>query len=98
VAAQHGVLVPEYQQLSILRQVPAEDQHGQAGYPANEQVDDLEQHPAQPTISASSLLATAPVSHAIDYSSGTGSVSSSASARIWKLGHGQRHMQLRHLA
>ncbi len=34
----------------------------------------------------------------LHYSSGAGSVSSSASARIWKLGHGQRHMQLRHLA
>ena len=35
VAAQHRVLVPEYQQLSILRPVPAEYQDSQAGYPAN---------------------------------------------------------------
>jgi hypothetical protein len=35
VAAQHRVLVPEYQQLSIFRQVPAESQDGQAEYPAN---------------------------------------------------------------
>ena len=30
----------------ILRQVAAERQNGQAEYPAREQVDDLEQHPA----------------------------------------------------
>jgi hypothetical protein len=35
VAAQHRVLVPEYQQLSIVRPVPAEYQDSQAGYPAN---------------------------------------------------------------
>jgi hypothetical protein len=35
VAAQHSVLVPEYQQLSILRQVRAGHQDGQAEYPAN---------------------------------------------------------------
>ena len=35
VAAQHRVLVPEYQQLSILRQVRAGHQGGQAEYPAN---------------------------------------------------------------
>jgi hypothetical protein len=32
--------------LSILRQLAAEHQDGQAEYPAREQVDDLEQHPA----------------------------------------------------
>jgi hypothetical protein len=31
----HRVLVPEYQQLSILRPVPAKYQDSQAGYPAN---------------------------------------------------------------
>ena len=46
VAAQHRVLVPEHQQLSILRLVPAEHQDSEAEYPANQQVDDLEQHPA----------------------------------------------------
>jgi len=46
VPAQDRVLVPEHQQLSILRQVAAEHQDGQAEYPAREQVDDLEQHPA----------------------------------------------------
>jgi hypothetical protein len=35
VAAQHRVLVPEYQQFSILRQVRAGHQGGQAEYPAN---------------------------------------------------------------
>jgi hypothetical protein len=35
VAAQHRVLVPEYQQLSILRPVRAGHQDGQAEYPAN---------------------------------------------------------------
>jgi hypothetical protein len=35
VAAQYRVLVPESQQLSILRQVRAGRQYGQAEYPAN---------------------------------------------------------------
>ena len=35
LAAQHRVLVPEYQQFSILRQVRAGHQDGQAEYPAN---------------------------------------------------------------
>jgi hypothetical protein len=38
--------MPEHEQLSILRHVTAEHQDGQAEYPAREQVDDLEQHPA----------------------------------------------------
>ena len=46
VSPQHRVLVPEHQQFSILRQVAAEHQDGQAECPACEQVDDLEQHPA----------------------------------------------------
>jgi hypothetical protein len=46
VPPQESVLMPEYQQLGILRQVAAEHQDGQAEYPAREQVDDLEQHPA----------------------------------------------------
>ncbi len=44
VAAQHRVLVPEHQQLSCLRPIPAEHQDSQAEYLANQQVDDLEQH------------------------------------------------------
>jgi predicted polyphosphate/ATP-dependent NAD kinase len=50
VPAQHRVLVPEHQQLSILRQVPAERQDSQAEYPARQQIDDLEQHPASQRI------------------------------------------------
>jgi hypothetical protein len=46
VAAQHRVLVPGHQQFSVLRQVFTECQDSQARYPANWQVDDLEQHPA----------------------------------------------------
>jgi len=46
VPPQDRVLMPENQQLSILRQVAAEHQDGQAECPAREQVDDLEQHPA----------------------------------------------------
>ena len=46
VPPQDRVLVPEHQQLSVLRQVAAEDQDGQAEHPAREQVDDLEKHPA----------------------------------------------------
>jgi hypothetical protein len=50
VPPQDRVLVPEYQQLSILRQVTAEHQDGQAEYPAREHIDDLEQHPpSQPS-------------------------------------------------
>ena len=50
LAAQHRVLVPEDQQLSILRPVAAEHQHSQAEYTARQQVDDLEQHPpSQPS-------------------------------------------------
>ncbi len=46
VPPQYRVLMPEHQQLSILRHGTAEHQDGQAEYPAREQVDDLEQHPA----------------------------------------------------
>ena len=46
VAAQHRVLVPEYQQLSIHRHVLAERQDSEAEYPANQQVDDPDQHGA----------------------------------------------------
>jgi hypothetical protein len=46
LAAQHRVLVPEHQQLDILRPVAAEHQDSHAEYPARQQVDDLEQHPA----------------------------------------------------
>jgi hypothetical protein len=35
VPAQQRVLVPEHQQLGILRQVPAEHQDSQTEYPAN---------------------------------------------------------------
>jgi hypothetical protein len=42
--------VSERQQLSILRQVTAEDQDGHAEHPARKQVHDLEQHPpSQPS-------------------------------------------------
>ena len=71
VAAQHRVLVPERQQFSILRQVLTEHQDGQTEYPADQQVDDLEQHPAsQP--SSPGMRAKVQVSRSIDYSSGTG--------------------------
>ena len=51
VPAQHRVLVPEHEQLGIFRPVAAEHQDGQAEYPARQQVDDLEQHPAsQPSL------------------------------------------------
>lgn len=44
VPPQYRILMPEHQQLSILRQVTAEYQDGQAQYPAREQADDPEQH------------------------------------------------------
>ena len=46
VPSQYRVLVPEHEQFGIFRPVAAEHQDGQAEYPAREQVDDLEQHPA----------------------------------------------------
>ena len=46
VPAQHRVLVPEHEQPGILRPVAAAHQDSQAEYPARQQVDDLEQHPA----------------------------------------------------
>ena len=46
VPPQYRVLMPEYQQLSILRQVAAEHQDGRAEHPARKHVGDLEQHPA----------------------------------------------------
>ena len=46
VTAQHRVLVPEHQQLSFPRPVPAEHQDSQAEYRANQQVDNPEQHSA----------------------------------------------------
>jgi hypothetical protein len=58
--AQHRVLVPEHQQLGILSQVPAEHQDGEGGYKADYQVDDLERHPAKPTITASRPQVTGP--------------------------------------
>jgi siderophore synthetase component len=46
MAEQDRVLVPEHQQFSILRQVLTEYQDSQAEQPTNQQVDDLQQHPA----------------------------------------------------
>ena len=46
LSAQHRVLVPEHQQLSILRPVATAQQDDQAEYPARQHVDDLQQHPA----------------------------------------------------
>jgi hypothetical protein len=46
VPPQYRVLVPEHAQLGIFRLVNAGHQDRQAEYPACEQVDDLEQHPA----------------------------------------------------
>jgi len=64
--------MPEHQQLSILRQVTAEHQDGQAEHSAREQVDDLERHPGKLTSTTSRLLAKAQVSNSTEYSSGTG--------------------------
>jgi len=43
--AQHRVLMPEHQQLGVLRLVPAEHQRNQAEQPAHQQVSDLQRHP-----------------------------------------------------
>jgi hypothetical protein len=44
IPAQDRVLVPEHEQLSVLRLVPAEHQGSRAKSPAHEQTGDLEQH------------------------------------------------------
>ena len=44
--AQHRLVVSEHEQFGVFRAVAAEHQDGQAEYPARQQVDDLEQHPA----------------------------------------------------
>jgi hypothetical protein len=46
VPAWHCVFVPEHQQVGFLRPVSSEYQDSQAEYPACQQVDDLERHPA----------------------------------------------------
>jgi len=46
VPPQYRVLLPEHQQLSILRQLTAKCQDGQAEHPARKHVDDLEHYPA----------------------------------------------------
>jgi hypothetical protein len=60
---QYRVLVPEHEQLGILRPVAAKHHDSQAEYPAREQVDDLEQHPGKLISTTSRLLAKAQVSH-----------------------------------
>ena len=71
VAAQHRVPVPEYEQLSFLRPVPVNYQDSKAEYLANQQVDDLEQHPASQPSPRQSLVVVQ-LSRSIEYSSGTG--------------------------
>ena len=47
----HHVLVPERQQPGILGQIPPQQQDREPEYPANQQVDDREHHPAsQPSL------------------------------------------------
>jgi hypothetical protein len=44
--AQHRVLMPEHQQFSVLRLIPAAYRHDQLEYPAHQQVRELQSHPA----------------------------------------------------
>ena len=76
VPAQYRVLVPEHEQLGIFRPVAAEHQDGQAEYPARQQVDDLEQHPASQPPPRPSCRQQSKVTHPIEYSSGTRSTQS----------------------
>jgi hypothetical protein len=64
--------MPKHQYLGRYRPVAAEQHYHQAEYPAGQRVDDVEQHPAQPTMTVSRLQATVQVSRSIEYSSGTG--------------------------
>ena len=77
---QHRVLAPEHQPLSILDQVRAEHQDKQAEFRADQQVDDLEQHPASQPSPLPSPQANARAGHAIEYSGGTGSCPTLAAA------------------
>src|SRR5262249_38926732 len=70
--AQDGVLVPERQQFSVLVQIPAGEQDREAEYPANQQVDDRERHPGQPTITTSRPQRKAQISYGNEYSGSTG--------------------------
>jgi hypothetical protein len=53
-------------QLSIFRAVAAEHQDGQAEYPARQQVNDLEQHPASQPHLRPSCRRTTQVTHPIE--------------------------------
>jgi hypothetical protein len=68
---QYRVLVPEHQQLSVLRQVLAGYQDSQAEYPADQQVDDLEQHPASQPSSRQACWRQHRLDHLIDYPGST---------------------------
>jgi len=88
LSAQHRVLVPGQQQLSILRPVTTAQQGDQAEYPAHQHVSDLEQN-GQPSTTASSLSAIAQVSNLIEYSSGTGKPCHWTCALTWTEQHRQ---------
>jgi hypothetical protein len=66
------ILVPEHQQLSNLRLIPAEHQHEQLEKLVHQQVPDSQIHPGQPTITASGLQQIQRVKPTIEYPGGTG--------------------------
>jgi hypothetical protein len=70
---QHRVLVPEHQQLSVLRPVTAGHPESQAEQPAHEQVDDLHQHPVSQASPHQPRRRNGQVSDTIEFSGGTGS-------------------------
>ena len=99
VPAQHGVLVPEHQQLSLLRLVPTECQDSQAEYPANQQVDDLEQHPAsQPSASQTCWRSCRQLPNRVFERHGIQEVSTVSCAQVETHAHCRRPIMLLKLA
>jgi hypothetical protein len=72
VPAQHRVLVPEHQQLGVLRAVPADHQDSQAEQPAHHQADDLHQHLASQPLPHRPRRRHGRASDTIEFPSGTG--------------------------
>ena len=81
VAAQHRVLVPEYQQLGVLPPVLPDHQHSQAENPAHQQTADLEQHPVSQPSPHQPRSQNGQVNNTIEFPGGTGRRDQSARGR-----------------
>ena len=86
--AQHRVLTPEHQQLSILRLVATAQQDDQAEHPTRQHVGDLEQHPASQAPPHPARRRQRRSTTPIEYSSGTGRIRRRAGQSAQAAGHG----------